>query len=70
MKIHRLEEAIQEARRFLDRADDALAATHEEQKRTDRMCSDLESNPIENGALRRSSMDLTRSLAALRKGSL
>lgn len=70
MKIHRLEEAIQEARRFLDRADDALAATHEKQERTGRMCSDLENNPIENGALRRSSMDLTRSLAALRKGNL
>lgn len=50
--------AVQEARRFLDRADTLLAATDENSRSWN--------NPKERGALRRASMDLTRALADLR----
>lgn len=69
MKLSKLNTAIAEAERFLDRARAAQSAHNE---RTSLEILDLmthlnASHPRENGALRRSSMDLTRALADLRR---
>ena len=60
MRPDALDEAIAEARRFLERASAVKQAW--------RAHGDLSTqNPKETGALRRSSMDLTRALADLRR---
>jgi len=59
MRTSALDEAIAEARRFLERA-----SAVKEALRADRF---LNNHPKETGALRRSSMDLTRALADLRR---
>lgn len=58
MKSENIVEAIEEAERFITRAKKLLA------KRAGK--SYVWSNPKESGAVRRSSMDLTRSLANMR----
>ncbi len=58
MEIEELEEAIYEARRFIDKANLAL---HQAGNSNFLYCGK------ETAACRRSSMDLTRSLAELRK---
>lgn len=60
MKLTNLEFSIEEAKRFLQRATELQAAHN----RPDREY--LDGNPIEQGAVRRASMDLTRSLSKLR----
>ena len=59
MNIDKAHKAIREAQRFINRADEYINAecnkTHSYQ-----------TNPKESGALRRSSLDLTRALAELR----
>lgn len=65
MKLSRLNTAITEAERFLERARAALGAHNSIDSQE--ACSLSTYNPRENGALRRSSMDLTRALADLRK---
>jgi len=62
MKRENLSMAIQEAERFLKRAQDLMDASENEKYRYET----LYSNPIEQGAVRRSSMDLTRALSRLR----
>lgn len=62
MKITDLEAAIKEAERFLTRARDLRRAA----QRTEDTRS-LYSNPKEQGAVRRSSLDLSRALADLRR---
>ena len=62
MKIADLETAIKEAERFLTRARDLRRAA----QRTEDTRS-LYSNPKEQGAVRRSSLDLSRALADLRR---
>lgn len=62
--------AIQEAERFLDRAK-ALRSAHQARLDPVRKLAapapqGLYDHPIEQGAVRRASMDLTRSLARLR----
>lgn len=62
MKAADLETAIKEAERFLTRARDLRhAARMSEDKH------DLFRNPKEQGAVRRSSLDLSRALADLRR---
>ena len=61
MTIKALEEAITEANRFLIRAR-ALSRMHKNETVTDSILD----HPKEQGAVRRASMDLTRSLADLR----
>ena len=65
MKIQHLNTAIAEAERFLERAKAAKAAHQWITSSPDATSLDY-SNPRENGALRRASMDLTRALAELR----
>lgn len=55
-------EAIEESVRFTERARVLLAITKLSK------CDCLYNNPKEQGAVRRASMDLTRSLAKLRNG--
>ena len=61
MTIKALEEAITEANRFLIRAR-ALSRMH----KNETVCDSILDHPKEQGAVRRASMDLTRSLADLR----
>jgi hypothetical protein len=61
MTIKALEEAISEASRFLIRAR-ALSRMHTKET----ACDSILDHPKEQGAVRRASMDLTRSLADLR----
>lgn len=58
-RIERIEEAATEAARFIQRADDAIAAL----KRQDRYVMGCP----ETAAAKRASMDLTRSLAVMRR---
>lgn len=58
-KRERIEEAVREAHRFIKRAEELLSATSADQG--------LYDFPVESGATRRASMDLTRALAAMRK---
>ena len=58
MNQQKLKSAIEEARRFIAKAQEAI----NEQEKT--KCSNC---PRENGAARRASMDLTRELAKMRK---
>ena len=79
MNLVKLNTAIAEAERFLERARAALEAhraavqpmpgyeDYEEQARMHPVERLHLWNPRENGAVRRSSMDLTRALADLRK---
>ena len=76
MNLAKLNTAIAEAERFLNRARAAQEAHraavqplpgYEEQARMYPVTHLNSSNPRENAALRRASMDLTRALADLRK---
>ena len=58
MNQQKLKSAIEEARRFIAKAQEAI---NEQEKTKYGNC------PRENGAARRASMDLTRELAKLRK---
>lgn len=60
MKLSNLEKTIEETKRFLERAV-LLQAAHNHPER-----QYIDGNPIEQGAVRRASMDLTRALAKLR----
>jgi hypothetical protein len=67
MKIQHLNEAIEEAERFLARAKAAKQAHANYSDEPDaELGAWLTHNPRENGAVRRASMDLTRALAQLR----
>jgi hypothetical protein len=60
MKLEKIKEAQSEAKRFLKRAEVYLKAEKE------KVC-EYNMIPKESGALRRSSLDLTRALADIRK---
>jgi hypothetical protein len=73
--IETLHEAVEEAKRFLERAE-ALQGAYLAQKtsyeaKPNPFAADLgtgfSNHPVETGAVRRASMDLTRALARLRK---
>ena len=57
-----LQSAMDEARRFLERAVQLQKAEQSPQRK------EYDYNPIEQGAVKRASMDLTRKLADLRLG--
>lgn len=57
-----LQSAINEARRFLERAEALQKAEQSPERKA------YSYNPCEQGAVRRASMDLTRKLADLRMG--
>lgn len=59
MKVYKVEQAIREAQRFIEKAEDLLRTTAE----TNCFC------PLESGAAKRASMDLTRSLARMRRAN-
>lgn len=64
-------DAVAEAKRFVSAAEAALAADTVARAQLANIrptWPDLCSNPRENGAVRRASMDLTRKLADLRAG--
>ena len=70
MDLKRLDVAIREAERFLERARNLRtlwAAGAETRKSGQMVWTSLPNLPVIQGAARRSSMDLTRSLAALRR---
>jgi hypothetical protein len=68
MTVKQLKAAMAEARRFLDRGDALLKAQDREPIRVLAGADfALTDNPREQGAVRRASMDLTRSLADLRR---
>lgn len=58
-KRERVEEAVREAHRFIKRAENLLACTSADQG--------MYEFPVESGATRRASLDLTRALAEMRK---
>jgi hypothetical protein len=60
MNINAVLKAINEAQRFINKADEYIEA--EKSK-----CAEWTMLPKESGALKRSSMDLTRALSQLRK---
>lgn len=60
MKVERIKAAMAEAKRFLERAEEMLALLPKGE-------TDAVGRPVQSGALRRSSLDLGRSLAAMRK---
>ena len=62
MNKYTLQSAMDEARRFLDRSEQLQKAEQSPQRKS--YCY----NPIEQGAVKRASMDLTRKLADLRLG--
>lgn len=62
MNIKKIETAEQEARRFLERVEAVKVLCTEFNRQYNHVDS-----PKETGALRRSSMDLTRALADMRK---
>lgn len=71
MKSDRIDDAIKEARRFIERAtllrslETKEAKAKAAHKGPDRYWSS--SFPVQSGAVRRASLDLTRSLAAMRR---
>lgn len=64
MKIENLKEAIEEAQRFLKRAEDLRKKTSKESAYV------YGGFPKESGSVKRASMDLTRSLAKLRNDNV
>lgn len=72
MRLATLERAIAEAERFLKVAKAAKVADVRERARLGgrpaTADATVENNPRENGAAKRASMDLTRTLADLRQG--
>ena len=63
MKTEKIKEAISEAERFIDRAKSLVSARG-------KLADDAMYNyPKEQGSLKRSSLDLTRSIAAMRRRS-
>lgn len=69
MKIAKIDAAIAEAQRFIDRAKELKAAKQSSYNSSTWAHKTLDGQncPREQGALRRASMDLTRALADLRK---
>ncbi|MPS58848.1 MAG: hypothetical protein E2594_17020 [Pseudomonas sp.] len=67
MNIQRVEEAVEEAKRFLARAETWLHAERELQAKQLISRGYSHNNPKESGALKRSSMDLTRALVPIRE---
>lgn len=70
MKIAKIDAAIAEAQRFIDRAKelkDAKINSYNSSSWWADKTLDGQNCPREQGALRRASMDLTRTLAGLRK---
>jgi hypothetical protein len=59
-------EAIEEAKRFIKKAEFLIAVSDCRQPNYGRMYVDIDIFPKEQGSVKRSSMDLTRSLAKLR----
>ena len=66
MNIQRVEEAVEEAKRFLARAETWLKAEKESQT-NNLLTGYYYGSPKESGALKRSSMDLTRALVPIRE---
>lgn len=66
MELETLGEAINEAKRFLHRAEPLYARVKKEIKAGNKSY-ELNFGPVETGAVRRASMDLTRMLAKLRR---
>lgn len=70
MNLNKLNNSIEEAERFLEKAKilkSELKNTYEIEGYNGRKIQCTPSCPKESGAVRRASMDLTRSLAELRK---
>lgn len=65
MKLSNLKEAIAEAKRFLERAENLNKKTG-----TDKKFLHLYGLPKESGSVKRSSMDLTRALSKLRNDNI
>lgn len=65
MKIEEIQSAINEAERFIKKAKECLEARSETYGTGDYIFH--ESAPMQSGAMKRASMDLTRQLAVLRK---
>ena len=61
MKTDRIKDAIFEAQRFIDRAKALVSARG-------KLADDAEyDHPVEQGSLKRASLDLTRSIAVMRR---
>lgn len=58
---------VSEAKRFIARADEVLALMQVYQERKDKSAPDSGYWPMQSGALKRASLDLTRSLAKMRR---
>jgi len=67
MTPENLIEAIKEARRFIEKAEFLVSISDFHHQNYGRMDVDIFIFPKEQGAVKRASMDLTRSLADLRK---
>lgn len=59
--------AVSEAKRFIARADEVLALMQTYQERKGGNAPDSGYWPMQSGALKRASLDLTRSLAKMRR---
>lgn len=67
MTRHDVEAAVSEAKRFIARADEVLALMQTYQERNNENAPDSGYWPMQSGALKRASLDLTRSLAKMRR---
>ena len=67
MTRHDIEATVSEAKRFIARADEVLALMQTYQERKGKNAPDSGYWPMQSGALKRASLDLTRSLAKMRR---
>lgn len=67
MTKHDIEAAVMEARRFLERANEMLRLMQEYEAEKGNNAPVSGWWPMESGALKRASLDLTRSLAKMRR---
>ena len=67
MTKHDIEAAVMEARRFLERANEMLRLMQEYEDKKGHTPPESGWWPMESGALKRASLDLTRSLAKMRR---
>lgn len=67
MTKHDIEAAVMEARRFLERANEMLRLMQEYEAEKGNKSPESGWWPMESGALKRASLDLTRSLAKMRR---
>ncbi len=67
MTKHDIEAAVMEARRFLERANEMLRLMQEYEAEKGNNAPESGWWPMESGALKRASLDLTRSLAKMRR---